>query len=296
MKSILQAIGNTQIIELDEFVGAECYAKMEFLNPGGSIKDRIALQMLQDAINQGKLKPGMEILEATSGNTGIAISMVGKQLGYPVTIVMPENMSEERQKIMKAFGAKLILTKAELSIDGAVSKAKELYQTGHYYMPNQFANPSNLIAQQQTAKEALKQIGKPVDIFISGIGSGGTLQGMASVLLEANPNCKIIAIEPKGVSALKQDPPGIHAIQGIGDGFIPEILDPSIITDIIEVSDEDAIETTRELAASCGLLCGVSSGANLYGARKAIEKYGKDQVILTVLPDRGERYFSSHVF
>lgn len=294
--SLLEVIGNTPIIDLSEFVGGNCYAKMEFLNPGGSIKDRIAYGMIQDAIEKGSLKPGMEILEPTSGNTGIAISMVGQILGYPVTIVMPENMSIERQKIMKAFGAHLILTKAELSIDGAVEKAKELYTSGKYFMPMQFENKANVEAQRQTAKEALKQIGKKVDIFVSGIGSGGTMQGVAEVLLEANPNCKIVAIEPKGVSALKKDPPGIHAIQGIGDGFIPAILNPDLITDIIEVSDEDAINTTRELALKCGLLCGISSGANLYGVREIIKKYGKDNVILTVLADRGERYFSADVF
>lgn len=296
INSVLEAIGNTPIIDLSQFVGGKCFAKMEFLNPGGSIKDRIALNMIQTAIDDGSLKPGMEILEPTSGNTGIALSMVGNLLGYPVTIVMPENMSIERQKIMHAFNAKLILTDAKLSIDGAVKKAQELYKSGNYFMPMQFKNKANILAQRQTAKEALNQINQKVDIFVSGIGSGGTLQGMAEVLLEANPNCKIIAIEPKGVSALKKDPPGIHAIQGIGDGFIPQILNPNIITDIIEVSDEDAINTTRELAKSCGLLCGVSSGANIYGVKKAIEKYGKDQVCLTVLADRGERYFSSDVF
>lgn len=294
--SAIEVIGNTPIIELSEFVGTECYAKMEFLNPGGSIKDRIAYSMLKAAIENGDLKPGMEILEPTSGNTGIAISMVGKLLGYPVTIVMPENMSIERQKIIRAFGARLILTKAELSIDGAVKKAQELYQTGKYYMPMQFENKANIQAQKQTAKEALKQMDKKVDIFINGIGSGGTLQGMAEVLLEANPNCKIIAIEPQGGSALKNDPPKIHAIQGIGDGFIPKILNPNLISEIIEVSDEEAIQTTKELALKCGLLCGVSSGANLFGAREAVKKYGKDKVILTVLADRGERYFSSDVF
>ncbi len=296
MKSVLEAIGNTPIIELNNFVEGCCFAKMEFLNPGGSIKDRIAYRMIKDAIEKGELKPGMEIVEATSGNTGIALSMVGQMLGYPVTIVMPSNMSVERQKMMKAFGANVVLTDPKLSIGGAVEKAKEIYKSGNFYMPMQFENKSNIEAQKETAREALKQIGKPVDIFISGIGSGGTLQGMSEVLLEANPNCHIIAIEPKGVSALKNDPPGIHAIQGIGDGFIPEILNVGIIDEIIEVSDEDAIQTTRELALQCGLVCGVSSGANLFGAKLATKKYGKDKVILTVLADRGERYLSDDIF
>lgn len=294
--SVLDIIGHTPIIQLEKLAGKNCYAKMEFLNPGGSIKDRIAKAMIENAIQSGELKPGMTILEPTSGNTGIALSMIGRLLGYPVTIVMPENMSLERQKMIRSFGAQLILTKADKSIDGAVQKAYELYQSGSYYMPMQFKNPINAKAQEATAKEALAQIGRPVDIFISGIGSGGTMQGMSKVLLEANPNCKIVAVEPKGVSSLKGDPPGIHAIQGIGDGFIPDILNPEIITDIIEVSDESSIEMTKQLAKTYGLFVGVSSGANLLGAIQAIQKYGPDKVVLTVLPDRGERYFSAGIF
>ena len=296
MKNVLEAIGNTPIISLDEFVGGKCFAKMEFLNPSGSIKDRIALKMLEDAIENKELQPGMEIIEATSGNTGIALSMVASQLGYPLTIVMPENMSIERQKLMKAFGTKVVLTDAKLSVEGSVNKAKELQAKYNYYMPMQFENKSNVFAQQQTAIEALNQINQKVDIFISGIGSGGTLQGFANILLENNPDCKIIAVEPKGASALKNDPVKTHAIQGIGDGFIPEILNPNIVNEIIEVSDEDAINTTKELARTCGLLCGISSGANLYGARIAAQKYGKDKVILTVLADRLERYLSEYDF
>lgn len=294
--SVLDLIGNTPIMNLEELVGCPCFCKLEFLNPGGSIKDRIAYAMIQDAIENGQLKPGMGIIEPTSGNTGIALSLIGRVLGYPVTIVMPENMSIERQKMIQAFGAKLILTDSKLSIDGSVQRAQELYQNGLYYMPMQFKNPTNAKAQMETAKEALIQMNQPADIFISGIGSGGTLQGMATVLLEANPHCKIIAIEPKGVSSLKGDPPGIHAIQGIGDGFIPDILDTSLIDEIIEVSDEEAIQTCQLLAKKFGLFVGVSSGANIYGAMQVAKKYGQQQTILTVLADRGERYFSANVF
>ena len=296
VQSVLEMIGNTPLISLDRLTGGKCFAKMELLNPGGSIKDRIAAAMIKDAIDQGHLKPGMEILEPTSGNTGIALAMIGRHYGYPVTIVMPENMSQERQKMIRAFGASLILTDARSSIDGAVKKAQELYRSGGYFMPMQFENPANVKAQEITAKEALSQIGHPIDIFVSGIGSGGTLQGMSKILLEANPDCKIIAVEPKGVSSLKGDPPGIHAIQGIGDGFIPAILDPAIVSDVIEVSDDDAIHMMHQLASVYGIFAGVSSGANLYGASKAVEKYGKDKTILTVLPDRGERYFSAGVY
>ena len=292
MKSILNAIGNTPIFEFEE----NSFAKMEFLNPTGSIKDRIALRMLLDAIENDELKEGMEILEATSGNTGIALSMVGKMLGYPVTIVMPENMSNERKMMIQAYGAKLILTPEHLSVEGALNKIKEIYDPQKHYLPSQFTNPSNLLAQQETAKEALKQIGKKVDIFISGIGSGGTLQGMATILKEVNPNCKIIAIEPEGCSSLKHHPVKTHAIQGIGDGFIPDILNPEIVDEIIEVSDDVAISHTKELASKYGLFCGVSSGANYYGLKEMRKKYGQDKVILTLLPDRGERYLSEHVF
>ena len=293
---MLDVFGNMPLISLDSITGGKCFAKMELLNPGGSIKDRIALAMIKDAIDQGELKPGMTIIEPTSGNTGIAIAMVGRLFNYPVTIVMPENMSLERQKMIRAFGANLVLTKAQESIGGAVKKAQEMYQSGNYYMPMQFENPANVRAQEITAKEALKQLNKPVDIFISGIGSGGTLQGMSSILLNTNPDCKIIAVEPKGVSSLKGDPPGIHAIQGIGDGFIPQLLDPSIVDEIIEVSDEDAINISHQLARDCGIFAGVSSGANLYAAIQATKKYGKDKIILTVLPDRGERYFSENIY
>lgn len=294
--SVLDLIGHTPLISLEKWMGVPCYAKMELLNPGGSIKDRIALAMLQDAIESKALKPGMTILEPTSGNTGIALAMVGHALGYPVTIVMPENMSLERQQMIKAFGASLVLTPANLSIGGAVREAERLYQQGHYYMPMQFGHPQNVKAQEKTAQEALKQIGRKVDILISGIGSGGTIQGMANILKQVNPDCRIIAVEPKGVSSLKGDPPGIHAIQGIGDGFVPALLDRQIITDIIEVSDEQAISMTKKLALETGIFAGISSGANLFGAKQAAQKYGHDQVILTVLADRGERYFSTGIY
>ena len=296
LHSVLTAIGQTPLIDLASLVQAPCFAKMEFLNPGGSIKDRIALEMIQGAIQTGQLQPGMTILEATSGNTGIALAMVGGQLGYPVTIVMPENMSQERQQMIRAFGGRLILTPAELSIGGAVAKAKQLYTKGGYYMPMQFENPDNVRAQEKMALEALEQLDCQVDVVISGIGSGGSLQGMANVLRKVNPDCRVVAVEPLGVSSLKQDPPGMHAIQGIGDGFIPELFDPEVVTDIIEVSDQDAIACAKELAQKMGLFVGISSGANLYGAKQIVQTYGSDLTILTLLPDRGERYFSTGIF
>lgn len=293
--NILDLIGNTPLISLEETTGLPVYAKAEFLNPGGSIKDRIALNMLEEAEKSGKLKPGMTIIEPTSGNTGIGLALCGVRKGYRVIIVMPENMSDERKKIIRALGAELVLTPPELSIDGSVKKAMELCaESDSCFVPQQFQNPANPDAHYRTtARELTEQLGKRIDIFVSGIGSGGTLQGIAKYLLELNPDCKIVAVEPKNVSALLGDEPGLHQIQGIGDGFIPDILDTSIITDIVEVSDDDAIETARSLARVQGLLVGTSSGANVWAAMRMAEKYGRESVVATVLPDRAERYFST---
>lgn len=297
--NVLDLIGDTPLMSLQESTGYHIFAKAEFLNPGGSIKDRIAKNMLEVAEQQGKLKPGMTVIEPTSGNTGIGLALCGIRKGYPVIIVMPENMSDERKKIIRALGAELVLTDPELSIGGAVDKANELVQQhpDQYFMPQQFINPANPdIHYRQTAVELCEQLGKKIDIYISGIGSGGTLQGIAQYLLEQNPETQIVAVEPEHVSALHGDKPGIHQIQGIGDGFIPDVLDTSIITDIVEVSDEDAIRTAQSLARVQGLLVGISSGANIWTAMQMAEKYGKDKVIATILPDRAERYFSTALF
>ena len=293
--NILDLIGNTPLVSLEQTTGLQIYAKAEFLNPGGSIKDRIALNMIEQAEKDGKLKPGMTIIEPTSGNTGIGLALCGVRKGYRVIIVMPENMSEERKKIIKALGAELVLTDPKLSIGGSVDKAMEIAKSSdEYFVPQQFQNPANPeMHYRTTAVELVEQLGKKIDIYVSGIGSGGTLQGVAKYLLEKNPDCKIVAVEPKNVSALLGDEPGLHQIQGIGDGFIPDILDTSIITDIVEVTDDDAINTARELAKVQGLLVGTSSGANVWAAKKMAEKYGKDKVIATVLADRAERYFST---
>lgn len=293
--NILDLIGNTPLLSLEETTGIKLYAKAEFLNPGGSIKDRIALNMLEEAEKCGKLKPGMTIIEPTSGNTGIGLALCGVRKGYRVIIVMPENMSEERKKIIHALGAELVLTPPELSIGGSVAKAEEIASSSdEYFVPQQFENPANPDTHYKTtAREIVEQLGKKIDVLVSGIGSGGTLQGIARYLLEQNPDCKIVAVEPKNVSALLGDEPGLHQIQGIGDGFIPAVLDTKIITDIVEVSDEDAIQTARDLARVQGLLVGTSSGANVWAAKQMAEKYGKDKVIVTVLPDRAERYFST---
>lgn len=293
--NVLDLIGNTPLMCLEKSTGYNIFAKAEFLNPGGSIKDRIAKNMLEAAEAEGKLKPGMTVIEPTSGNTGIGLALCGVQKGYKVIIVMPENMSEERKKVIRAFGAELVLTDPVLSIGGAVDKANEIAESDpeKYFMPQQFVNQANPDTHYRTtAVEMCEQLGHKIDIYVSGVGSGGTLQGIAKYLLEKNPDTKIVAVEPKGVSALHGDGPGIHKIQGIGDGFIPDVLDTDMITDVVEVADDDAIQTARMLARKQGLLVGTSSGANVWAAMQMAEKYGKDKVIATVMADRAERYFS----
>lgn len=287
---VIDLIGNTPLIRLKN---ENIIAKAEFLNPGGSIKDRIALAMIEAAERDGTLKPGMKIVEPTSGNTGIGITLVGIAKGYEVFIVMPEGMSEERKNIIKVLGGNLILTPDSQSIAGAVEKAEELVKELNGYMPNQFKNLTNALAHYEyTAPELWRQAGDKIDAFVSGVGSGGTIQGIGSFLRKNCPDITIVAVEPKNVSALLGHEPGLHQIQGIGDGFIPDILDVSLIDRIIEVTDEDAIETTRGLASGNSLLCGTSSGANIWAARQIAMEH-PDWVIATVLADRAERYFST---
>jgi len=289
--NLLSLIGNTPLIRLK---GEHVFAKAEFLNPGGSIKDRVALSMLEGAERDGRLHRDSIILEPTSGNTGIGVTLVGRLKGYPVCIVMPENMSDERKKLIKALGGELILTPAEKSIAGAVEKVRELASAdSRYFVPQQFENPDNpRIHYQETAPELWRQMNGEVDCFVAGVGSGGTLQGVGKFLKEHRPGVKIVAVEPKNVSALLGHEPGLHQIQGIGDGFIPPILDVSLVDEVVEVTDEDAIETTRQLGREHGLLVGISSGANIWAARFLSNKMpGKN--IATIFPDRAERYFST---
>ena len=294
-ENVIDLIGNTPLVSLKGTTGMNIYAKAEFLNPGGSIKDRVAKNMLEKAEEQGVLKSGMTIVEPTSGNTGIGLAFVGVRKGYRVIIVMPENMSDERKKIIQSLGAELVLTPPELSIGGSVAKAEELVkEIGNCFLPQQFENPNNPdIHYRTTAVELYEQMEGKIDVFVSGLGSGGTLQGIGKYLKEKNPQIKIVAVEPKNVSALLGHEPGLHSIQGIGDGFIPAVLDTELIDDIIEVTDEDAIATTRELARVQGVLCGTSSGANVWSAKEITKKYGRDVRIATVLADRMERYFST---
>lgn len=288
--NILDLIGNTPLIRLK---GENVYAKAEFLNPGGSIKDRVALAMLEGAERDGKLKPDSIIVEPTSGNTGIGIALVGRLKGYPVRIVMPENMSEERKKLIRALGAELVLTPAKDSIAGAVDRVRQMADDDpRVYVPQQFENPDNpRIHYQQTAPELWRQMSGEIDCFIAGVGSGGTLQGVGKFLREHKKGVRIVAVEPKNVSAILGHEPGLHQIQGIGDGFIPAILDVKLVDEVVEVTDEDAIETTRILGRDHGLLVGISSGANIWAARQMAKKIKGN--VATVLPDRAERYFST---
>ena len=291
--TILDIIGDTPLIRLQRMSQGEIFAKAEFLNPGGSIKDRIAKHILLGGIADGDLKPGDVIVEATSGNTGIGITMVGVQLGFRVIIVMPENMSDERKKLIRGLGGELELTPAKDSLDGCLSRLEELRQehAGHVYVPGQFVNPRNPeIHFTTTGPEIWEQAGHKVDVFVAGVGSGGTLQGVGSFLKTQNPNVQIVAVEPKNSAALLGREPGLHQIQGIGDGFIPDVLDVSLVDMVMTVSDEDAIETTRRLAREEGILAGTSSGANLWCA---LNLAAPGRRVVTVFPDRAERYFST---
>ena len=288
--NILELIGNTPLLQLK---GEQIYAKAEFLNPGGSIKDRVALAMLEAAQRDGKLTKDSIIVEPTSGNTGIGLALVGGLMGYRVRIVMPEGMSEERKKLIKALGAELVLIPDEEGLGGAVSRVEQMAaEDKRVYVPQQFENPENpRVHYEQTARELWHQMGGKIDCFVAGVGSGGTLQGVGKFLKEQRKDVKIIAVEPENCSALLGHEPGLHQIQGIGDGFIPDVLDVSMVDDVVEISDNDAIETTRQLGTDFGLLVGISSGANVWAARELAKTI--DGNITTVLPDRAERYFST---
>ncbi len=288
--NILDLIGNTPLLQLR---GERIFAKAEFLNPGGSIKDRVAVAMLEAARRDGKLDPDAIITEPTSGNTGIGLALVGRLMGYRVRIVMPEGMSEERKKLIRGLGADLVLIPDEEGIGGAVRHVEQMAaEDPRVFVPQQFKNPANpRVHYEQTARELWRQMSADIQCFVAGVGSGGTLQGVGSFLKEQNSNIKIVAVEPENRSALLGHEPGLHQIQGIGDGFIPDILDVSMIDAVIEVSDEAAIETTRQLGRDFGLLVGISSGANVWAARKLMQSQPGN--IATVLPDRAERYFST---
>jgi cysteine synthase A len=288
--NVLNFIGNTPLIKIGNI-----YAKLESVNPSGSIKDRVALEIVEAAEREGKLKRGYTIIEASSGNTGISLSMVAAAKGYRMVVVMPENMSEERKRMMKAFGAKLVLTSKSGSLSESISKAKELEKKPRTFYARQFENPNNIKAQEKTGMEILKEIG-PVDAVVAGVGTGGTLMGISNVLRKVNPKLKVIAIEPEEAAVMfggSETRIREHKIQGIGDGFIPKIIDMKKVDNAFTVTSEQAVRMARKLAKDYGLLVGISSGANMYISLKLSKKYKK---IVTVLPDRGERYLSMSLF
>lgn len=293
VNSVLDTIGNIPLIQLKKISSGNVFVKAEHLNPGGSIKDRVAKHIIEMAEKEGKLKPGMTIIEATSGNTGIGLTLVGVQKGYKVICVMPENMSEERKKIIHAFGGKIIFTSAQGSLPGSIKKMREITEAEpeKYFVADQFVNPHNPeIHYQQIAPEIWEDMKGKVDVFVAGVGSGGTLQGIGKFLKEKNPKVKVVAVEPKNSAALLGREPGLHQIQGIGDGFVPDVLDVKMVDMVFTVTDEEAIETTRQLSQEEGLLVGTSSGANVFAALHVDN--GRNRVV-TVLPDRAERYFST---
>jgi len=288
--NILDLIGNTPLLRLK---GENVYAKAEFLNPGGSIKDRVALAMLEGAERDGRLKPDSIIMEPSSGNTGIGVALVGRLKGYRVVIVMPEGMSDERKKLIRALGGELVLTPDERGIPGAVRRTAELAASDpRIFVPQQFENPDNPRCHYETTgPELWRQMSGDIACFVAGVGSGGTLQGVGKFLKEHKADIRLVAVEPMNASALLGHEPGLHQIQGIGDGFIPGVLDVSMVDEVIQVTDDAAIDTTRQLGRAYGLLVGISSGANVWAARE-LAKTVKGN-IATVLPDRAERYFST---
>ena len=298
--SIYETIGRTPIIKLNNLTDenmADVYVKVESFNPGGSVKDRPALYMIKDAEERGILKEGGTIIEPTSGNTGIALSMIGAAKGYKVIIVMPDTMSIERRKLMEAYGAQLILTEGQYGMQGAVDKAIELTEKYGYFMPNQFANPANVKAHYETTGvEILEAMGGSFDAFVAGVGTGGNVTGVGRRLKEVNPDALVVAVEPKKSPLLSEGKAGSHKIQGIGANFIPAILDRNLLDEVIAVEDEDAMKTSRQIGAIEGIFCGISSGANVYAALQIAKRLGKGKKVVTVLPDTGERYLSTALF
>jgi cysteine synthase A len=299
-RSVLDLIGSTPVVKLKALPGkndAQVWAKLESFNPGGSVKDRICLNMIETAERQGKLKPGATIVEPTSGNTGIGLALIAAVKGYRLILTMPDTMSEERRSLLCAYGARLILTPDTKGMGGAIHKAEELLeQNSDYFMPQQFNNPANPeMHRRTTAVELLKQF-KRIDAFVAGVGTGGTITGVGEVLKQKMKGVRICAVEPGASPVISGGEPGFHKIQGIGAGFIPAVLNRQILDEVIAVSDEDATTYTRRLAAEEGLLVGISSGAACCAALKVAKTLGAGKVVVTIFADKGEHYLSTDLF
>lgn len=301
--NISEAIGNTPLVKLNKLTddnSADVYVKVEFMNPGSSVKDRIALAMIEAAEASGELAAGTTIVEPTSGNTGIGLAMVAASKGYKAVLVMPDTMSKERRNLLRAYGAELVLTPGADGMKGAIKKASELAEKDNFFMPQQFENPANPeIHAKTTGKELVEQAaaaGFEIDAFISGIGTGGTISGAGKVLKENFDNVKVVAVEPTDSAILSGKEPGPHKIQGIGAGFVPDTLNTDIYDEIITIENEESMDTARELAKQEGILGGISSGAAVKAGLKVAKNLGKGKNVIVILPSNGERYLSTPLF
>jgi cysteine synthase A len=296
--SELDRIGNTPLVKISTPQGsAALWGKLESANPGGSVKDRIAKAMIEQAENDGLIKPGDVIVEPTSGNTGIGISLVGTIKGYQVVLTMPDTMSMERRRLLGAFGAELILTPGAKGMRGAIEKAEEIAAERKAFMPQQFCNPANpKVHMETTGPEILRDLDNQVDALVAGVGTGGTITGAGQAIKNQNPDVLIVAVEPADSAVLSGGEPGPHKIQGIGAGFVPDVLNTDIYSRIITVSNEDAMQTARGLARDEGIFVGISAGANVFAARQVAAQLSQGQNVVTILCDTGERYLSTNIF
>ncbi len=300
VEHVSQLIGNTPIVKLQRVTeedSADIYVKLEFMNPGSSVKDRIALAMIEAAEKEGALKEGDTIIEPTSGNTGIGLAMVAASKGYKSILVMPDTMSKERRNLLKAYGAELVLTPGSKGMKGAIDKAEALKEEYGYFMPQQFNNEANpKIHEVTTGQEIVEQMKEGLDAFVAGIGTGGTITGAGKVIKEHFEQAKVYAVEPKDSPVLSGGKPGPHKLQGLGAGFVPKILDTDVYDQVLKISTEEAFETARQVATTNGILGGVSAGAAVAAAKKIAKKLGKGKKVLAIFPDNGERYLSTPLY